>query len=102
MNNKNSLYQGFLELSPKDVGITNAMIGAPAEWEYRDMPPTLESLYDQLFRVIGEENCKILSVATITKKEGAEVYKRSQFMISPEGLKRLAAWKEELLLKESR
>lgn len=63
-----------------------------AGWVYRDMPDGIlldETSWTAFLSIIGFSNYRIL--AFTERKEFDGVWRRGQFLISPEGMKNLAA-----------
>lgn len=58
-------------------------------WVYRDIPGRLSlEMWDHLMDVIGAGNCEVLALSI------GDDWVRGQLMISPDGMKNLAAFRE--------
>ncbi|WP_435018430.1 hypothetical protein TA3x_000404 [Tundrisphaera sp. TA3] len=60
-------------------------------WQYRDTPPMLEQLWDELLGIIGEGNYRLLTLMKRTFRDDDRLYKRGQMLISPAGIENLKA-----------
>lgn len=66
-------------------------LNLPSDWRYRDMPKTTKENYDLAFELIGAENYHVITEAKYEHHAEGMLY-RSQFFISPQGIKNLQAY----------
>lgn len=60
-------------------------------WQYRDTPPMLAHLWDELLSAIGEGNYRLMTLMERTYKGEERLFKRGQMLISPTGIENLKA-----------
>lgn len=70
------------ESMPRPVGME--------DWAYRDMPKTREDFFDMFIKILGADNIKWITFAMYL--HDGVTYKRGQFWLSPEGIKRASEY----------
>ena len=69
-------------------------MGKP-DWVYRDIRWLTKEYWDKLLSLIGAKNYRILAYSRRIFSNDENVYYGGQFLISPEGIENLKAWKND-------